>query len=74
MASPPGTIQKTRPTVSFIGDSGSGGKPGAVPAPAAGDNAAGKFLKADATWAVPPGGGGGAQDTENDIIAVRVFA
>ncbi len=34
----------------FVGDSGSGGKIGYVPAPAAGDAAAGKFLKADATW------------------------
>lgn len=36
----------------------SGGVSGAVPAPAIGDAAAGKFLKADATWAVPPGSGG----------------
>lgn len=38
----------------LVGDSGAGGTKGAVPAPAAGDTAAGKFLKADATWAVPP--------------------
>ena len=38
----------------------SGGVSGAVPAPAAGNAAAGKFLKADGTWEVPPGGGGGA--------------
>lgn len=37
----------------FIGDTGFGGYIGAVPAPAAGDAAAGKFLKADGTWAVP---------------------
>lgn len=37
----------------FVGDSGSGGEIGLVPAPSAGDAAAGKFLKADATWAVP---------------------
>lgn len=35
----------------LIGDSGSGGVSGAVPAPAAGDAAAGKVLKADGTWA-----------------------
>jgi hypothetical protein len=35
----------------FVGDSGSGGTKGLVPAPASGDTAAGKFLKADATWA-----------------------
>ncbi len=46
----------------FIGDTGAGGKIGYVPAPAAGDAAAGKFLKADATWGTPGGGGfpGGA--------------
>jgi hypothetical protein len=43
----------------FVGDSGSGGTKGLVPAPAAGDTAAGKYLKADGTWDVPPGGGGG---------------
>jgi hypothetical protein len=41
------------------GDSGSGGAHGLVPAPAAGDAAAGKFLKANGTWAAPAGGGGG---------------
>lgn len=43
----------------FVGDSGSGGTKGLVPSPAAGDAAASKFLKADGTWAVPAGGGGG---------------
>jgi hypothetical protein len=38
----------------MVGDSGSGGTAGLVPAPEAGDAAAGKFLKADATWASPP--------------------
>lgn len=42
----------------MIGDSGSGGTAGNVPAPASGDAAAGKFLKADGTWAVPAGGAG----------------
>jgi hypothetical protein len=42
---------------SFTGDSGSGGIKGIVPAPAAGDTAAAKFLKADGTWAVPAGSG-----------------
>lgn len=40
----------------FVGDSGSGGTAGRVPAPAAGDAAASKFLKADGTWAAPPSG------------------
>lgn len=35
----------------MTGDSGAGGAGGAVPAPAAGDAAAGKFLRADGTWA-----------------------
>ena len=41
----------------MTGDSGSGGEAGVVPAPAAGDAAAGKYLKADGTWAVLDGGG-----------------
>jgi hypothetical protein len=40
----------------MVGDTGSGGSDGLVPAPGAGTAAAGKFLKADGTWAVPPGG------------------
>lgn len=40
----------------MVGDSGSGGTKGLVPAPAAGDAAAAKFLKADGTWAAPAGG------------------
>lgn len=41
----------------MVGDSGSGGTKGLVPAPAAGDAAAAKFLKADGTWAAPAGSG-----------------
>lgn len=41
----------------MTGDTGTGGAKGAAPAPAAGDATAGKYLKADGTWAVPPGGG-----------------
>lgn len=37
----------------MVGDSGSGGADGLVPAPPAGSAAAGKFLKADGTFAVP---------------------
>lgn len=43
---------------SVVGDSGAGGTKGLVPAPGAGDTAAGKFLKADGTFAVPVGTGG----------------
>jgi hypothetical protein len=42
----------------MVGDSGSGGTKGLVPAPAAGDAAGGKYLKADGTWASPSGGSG----------------
>lgn len=45
----------------LVGDSGSGGTKGLAPAPSSGDAAAGKFLKADATWAVPAGGGGSSK-------------
>jgi hypothetical protein len=38
----------------MVGDTGAGGVMGLVPAPAAGDAAAGKVLKADGTWYVPP--------------------
>jgi hypothetical protein len=37
----------------MVGDSGSGGTKGAVPAPSSGDAAGGKYLKADGTWGVP---------------------
>jgi hypothetical protein len=37
----------------MVGDSGSGGTKGAVPAPGSGDAAGGKYLKADGTWGVP---------------------
>lgn len=40
-----------------VGDAGAGGTKGLVPAPAAGDAAANKFLKADGTWTAPAGGG-----------------
>ena len=50
------------PTVNFsatdpvmVGDTGAGGLAGNVPAPAAGTAAAGKFLKADGSWAIPAG-------------------
>lgn len=36
----------------FVGDSGSGGTKGLVPAPAANDSDKNKFLKADGTWAL----------------------
>lgn len=47
--------QVTADLIAFVGDSGSGGTKGLVPAPAAGD--ASKFLKGDGTFASIPGGG-----------------
>jgi hypothetical protein len=47
----------------FVGDSGSGGVKGIVPAPAAGDSA--KYLKGDGTWAT----GGGGDGTTNNVIS-----
>lgn len=41
----------------FVGDSGSGGTKGLVPAPAAGDAAAGKVLGAGGGWVTAGGGG-----------------
>lgn len=53
-----GTVPAAR-LPDLVGDSGSGGTRGAAPAPAAGDASAGKFLKADGTWAIPSGSGSG---------------
>jgi hypothetical protein len=58
----------TTELTNLVGDSGSGGTKGLVPAPVAGDASAGKFLKADGTWAVPAGGGGGGGTTTNPFI------
>ncbi len=49
------STDRTLDISNFTGDSGSGGAKGAVPAPVAGDSAAGKFLSAGGGWAVPPG-------------------
>lgn len=49
------TADRTLAINAFTGDSGSGGLKGAVPAPAAGDAAAGKYLKADGTWTTAGG-------------------
>jgi microcystin-dependent protein len=55
----------------MVGDSGSGGTKGLAPAPAAGDAAAGKFLKADGTYALPTGSGGAVTgDTKTSLQAV----
>lgn len=46
----------------FTGDTGDGGTEGLVPAPAAGDGIE-KFLKADGSWQIPSGSGGGGVTT-----------
>lgn len=48
---PPGSVD-------FVGDSGSGGTHGLVPAPASGDAAANKFLNASGAWMVAPSAAG----------------
>jgi hypothetical protein len=51
----------------LVGDEGSGGTAGIVPAPAAGDAAANRFLKADGTWSDPPGAAGGEANTASNV-------
>ena len=48
--------QVTADLIAVVGDSGSGGTKGLVPAPAAGDAAANKYLKASGAWATVSGG------------------
>lgn len=53
-AAAPSDLTSTQLTTivnNFVGDSGSGGTKGLVPAPASGDAAANKFLKASGAWA-----------------------
>jgi hypothetical protein len=59
----------------MVGDSGSGGTKGLVPAPGAGDAAGGKFLKADGTYAVPPGSGGGSlpDDVRQNLLLTTAY-
>jgi hypothetical protein len=47
--------QVTADLINFVGDSGSGGTKGLVPAPITGDST--KFLKGNGSWASIPGGG-----------------
>lgn len=56
----------------FTGDAGSGGLSGLVPAPAAGDGLAGKYLGADGVWSVPVGGGGGG--SSDSTLLSRISA
>lgn len=58
---------------SFTGDTGAGGAKGGVPAPEAGSAAAGKYLKADGTWAVPAGQSLSADSADGLSIAANVI-
>lgn len=61
----------TKAIPAVIGDSGSGGTKGLVPAPAAGDAAANKFLHADGTFKAPAGSGsigGSTGSTDNAVL------
>lgn len=51
------STQATAILDNLVGDSGAGGTKGLAPAPAAGDAASGKFLKADGLWVTPSGTG-----------------
>lgn len=51
----------------FVGDSGAGGTKGLVPAPAAGDAAANKYLKSDGTWATA-GVVGPGSSTDSSLV------
>ena len=57
-----------------VGDSGSGGTKGLVPAPASGDAAALKFLKADGTWSATPGGNANATESVAGIAEIATQA
>lgn len=67
--------------VTMVGDSGSGGSGGLVPAPAAGD--ANRVLRGDATWGRDPGGiwahpctyvsGTGTAGTDNTAMTVKTI-
>jgi hypothetical protein len=52
----------------MVGDSGTGGTKGLVPAPGSGDAAAGKFLNAGGTYSVPPGTATGGSGGIGDVV------
>lgn len=62
--------QATALLSTMVGDSGSGGTKGLVPAPAAGDAAAGKYLAADGGYSVPAGGGGGSYGADLYLLTL----
>lgn len=58
----------------FGGDAGAGGTQGMVPAPAAGDGAAHKFLSASGTWVVPTTSGGGGSTSLAGLTDVSIVS
>jgi hypothetical protein len=58
----------------FVGDSGSGGTKGLVPAPASGDAALDKYLKADGTWTTPAGAGDVVGPASSTVNAIAKYA
>lgn len=62
--------QATADLIAVVGDSGSGGAKGLVPAPASGDAAANKFLKASGAWAAVQA----ASDTVAGVIELATAA
>jgi hypothetical protein len=67
------TAQATAMLDNLVGDSGSGGTKGLVPAPAAGDAAASKFLKADGTWSAIAGGGDMVLASVQTVTGAKTF-
>lgn len=65
--------QVTAALDAFVGDSGSGGTKGLVPAPASGDAAAGKVLGAGGTWVAGGGGITVGTTTVTSGTATRLF-
>lgn len=65
--------QVTADLIPLVGDSGSGGTKGLVPAPAAGDAAASKFLKADGSWAAPSGSGDMVLASAQTVTGAKTF-
>jgi hypothetical protein len=57
----------------MVGDNGSGGTKGLVPAPTSGDASANKYLKADGTWDIPAGTGGGGTVTAVSVVTANGF-
>jgi hypothetical protein len=73
---PTGALVITTTSISvnnMVGDSGAGGTAGLVPAPASGDAAANKFLKADGTWTAPSGSGDVVGPASSTDLAVARF-